>query len=188
MIKLLLGAVLAGIVLMLWGWVTWGLLAGTMDIVRPPAEERALAAALGASIPEDGTYFLPWEGMEGDAQEQAAWKANHESGPIALLFVRTKGQSSDMGAMMGGGLVHFIVSAFLAGLLLKMALPALGSYGARVGLVAFAGLFGAFAMELPLSVWWYVPWSYTLFNFFATVVAWFLAGLVLAAFVKPTSA
>jgi hypothetical protein len=184
MSRLWLGSVLAGVVLMIWGFVSWGVLAGALDVVRPVPGEMPVAQALDDAIPEDGTYFLPWEGMAGTEEEKAAWAARHAAGPVAFLFVRANGVESNMPKVMLTGFVHFILSAFLAGLILQRAAPALATYGARVGLVTLVGTFMAFAMGLSPSIWWYVPWSYGLFLAITAIVGWFLAGLVLARFVK----
>jgi hypothetical protein len=181
--KLILGAILAGVVLMVWGFVTWGLFANVVNVVKPVPNEAVVADAIRQNIPATGTYYIPWEGMEGSPEEKAAWEARHAAGPIVTLCVRKDGVSANMGPVMIKGFVHFVVSAFLAALLLRMAAPALPTWGKRVGLLTVAGVFGSVAMQMSPSIWWYAPWGFTLFNMVATVSGWILAALVLAKFV-----
>ena len=74
--------------------------------------------------------------------------------------------------------------AFLA-LLLKIALPALGGYLARVIFLSLLGITAALYSNFSMPVWWHHPWTFYLLSFVYDVGAWVAAALVLAAFVKP---
>jgi hypothetical protein len=182
--RLFLSALLAAIVLMIWGFVCWGLLAWQLGIVRTVENEEAVMSAIRDQIPETGTYFFPMAGYESGTPEAiAAWNEAHTAGPVGFLSVQSRGVAPNMGKVMGMGFVHFFLSAIIAGWILT--LVNLPSYAQRVKLVAALGFFAAFAIYVSSAIWWYVPWGYVLFALVTTVIGWILAGLVLARFVQP---
>jgi hypothetical protein len=72
-------------------------------------------------------------------------------------------------------------------LLLRMALPQLGSYGSRASFVVLAGLAGAFFAHLGNPIWFHQPWNYHVLKTVYDVTCWTVAGLVLARFVRPAA-
>lgn len=182
--NLFLGALLAAVVLMIWGFLCWGLLAWQLGIVGTIANEEAVMSAVRDQIPEAGTYFFPMEGYESGSPEAiAAWTEAHTAGPVGFLSVRPRGVAPNMGKVMGMGFVHFYLSALIAGWILT--LTNLPGYAQRVKLVAAIGFFATFALHISNTIWWYAPWNFTFFSVVTTAIAWGLAGLVLARFVKP---
>lgn len=180
--KLVLGSLLAAIVLMVWGFISWALLSGWLGIVKEVPNEEAVRTALADNVPESGAYFLPMAGFEGGEAEQNAWRERHTQGPIGLLFFRAEGVAPS-GLVMLWGFLHFWISAMVAGLIVAIARRP--GYGQRVEIVFFVGLFAAFSTYLSQSVWWYVPWGYTLYAVVVTVIGWTLAGLVLGKILVP---
>ena len=76
--------------------------------------------------------------------------------------------------------------ALLIGLMLRMTWTALPSYGARVGLIALAGLATAIWSEVSAPIWWMHPWGYHVLNFIYAVVAWTILGAIMARFSMPS--
>lgn len=181
--KTLLGSLLAAVVLMVWGFVTWAVLSDQLGIVKPLPDEAAVADALREHAPDDGVYFFPVEGFMGSEAERAAWAERHARGPVGLLFLRSGGVEPAMGRQLFLGFVHFFVSALLAAVILSVAW--LRGYWQRVQLATLLGLFAGFVVAVSNSVWWYVPIGFTLYSLIVLVLGWFLAGLVLARFVRP---
>jgi hypothetical protein len=69
--------------------------------------------------------------------------------------------------------------------MLLMSLPSLPTYGRRVLLVVLAGTFAGVVVELSRPIWFYHPWGFALFGALFQVTAWLLAGLAMAAILKP---
>jgi hypothetical protein len=63
------------------------------------------------------------------------------------------------------------------------AAPALATYGARVGFVFLAGIATAFFVEMASVIWWRMPLINQLVSALYDILAWLLAGLVLARYV-----
>jgi hypothetical protein len=78
------------------------------------------------------------------------------------------------------GFIYDFISAVLMGILLVMALPALPMYGQRVAFVTLGGVFAAFAMTSGNVNWWYFPIGFALATAIYFIIAWFIAGLILA--------
>jgi hypothetical protein len=181
--KILSGSLLAAVVLMVWGFFAWAITSDALGIVEGVSDEDALRSALQVQDLEDGAYFVPVEGFQGTEQQQAQWRERHGAGPLALLFLRREGVEPSPVVMLNG-FAHFWAAALLAAWLLWMARESVPSYWGRVKLVTLAGVFAGFALHLSPSIWWYAPWSFSLYSLWATATAWLLAGMVLARFVR----
>jgi hypothetical protein len=175
--QLVLGSLLAAVVLFFWGFVFWGLLPNPG--FQEPANEEAVWQSLDENLPETGAYYIP--DPEGDSESVA----RHESGPTAFLFVRNQGSPVMSVSMMAFGFVHMFITALLIGLLLRQASPRLPTYGKRVLFVVLVGAVATFWFDIAWPVWWGTPWTFFLWMAVYDVVAWTLAGVVLARFVQP---
>jgi hypothetical protein len=76
-------------------------------------------------------------------------------------------------------LVEAIVAAWL------LAQAAIASYGARVGFVTGIGVVGSILAEAPYWNWYSFPLDYSLANAVLQVVGFFVAGVVMAWYLKP---
>ncbi|GAB5517777.1 MAG: hypothetical protein RhofKO_00280 [Rhodothermales bacterium] len=175
--KLLLGALLAALALMTWGFVFWATpLSGST--LQPSADDAALRAALSEVLPETGTYLLP-----GPTDDLEAYAANHEAGPLALIHFRAEGTPMMAPSLFLKGFLHMFATALLIGLLMRSVnLP---TYRRRFAFAAFAGLAASFWINLSGPIWFYEPWAFNVFTFLYDVIAWVIAGSVLAKFVVP---
>lgn len=183
--KLVLSSLLAAIVLMVWGFISWALLSDRLGIVRELPNEEAVRTALADNVPDSGVYFFPMTGFQGSEEEQSAWQERHTRGPIGLLYYRSQGVTPS-GLVMLWGFLHFWISAMIAGLIVLIA--SRPGYGQRVEIVFFVGFFAAFSIYVSDSVWWYVPWSFTIYAVVVTAIGWTLAGLVLGKLLAPRTA
>lgn len=185
--RVLLGSLLATIVLMVWGFICWGLLSDQLGIVSRVADEPALMNVLDQALPESGVYFFPVDGWDSaDQAIKGEWTRRHTEGPMGMIFLNNPGVAPSPLVFLKGFL-HYFVSTLLAAGILLFAQRAVPRYGQRVTLVVLIALFAVVLVALSPSIWWYHPWSYSLYLAVTTVIGWFLAGLVLAYFVKPES-
>lgn len=190
--RLVLGAFLSGIVLMIWGTVFWVVLPFPNMVLHAVPREEALRQALTDHLPESGYYLLPWHNEEEYKRDPAAAEAKfmkkHRSGPLVQIVYQTKGLDPMAPLVMGIGFVQLFVSSLIAGLLLLIALPALGSYKARVCFVFLLGVFASVAVQTSGPVWFHHPWDFPLVQMAYTLVNWLLAGAVLGWALKPKTA
>jgi hypothetical protein len=182
MTKLTLGTVLATIVMFVWGAVFW-MNPLPYTYLEKTADDAAAGKALLEHFPQSGTYIIP-----GPHHEAEVLTRLHEAGPLATVHVVTAGRPAMSGATFGLGFLQELVAVTLVGALLRLARSALGSYVARVRFVTLAGFAIAVFGSLGAPIWWNHPWPFHVVSAIYDVTAWFVAGLVLAAFVRPEPA
>jgi len=181
--KLLLASLVAALAMMAWAFLFWTTpIAGNLFGHPGPAEDL-LRSAL-AALPESGAYFVPDMPEGGDME---AWKARHRAGPIAHLHVIKGGAEPMPPTQYVWGLLHMLVTALILAFMLRMALPVLDGYAARVGFVVLAGLAAAVWGQLGQPIWFLHGWGYHILYALYDWISWLLAGLVLGAFIKPAS-
>lgn len=178
--NLFAGSLLAAVAMFIFGAVYWSspiVGAGSRDIDN----DAAVQAMLKETFPETGIYHVP--GIDLYAEDAETYNAMHEAGPVAMInIIHQPGPPMPPGTYVAGFLHEWLV-CFLIGLLLMRAAPALPSYGARVGFVTFAGLVMALFVNVGAVIWWRMPVALEIADAVYSVVAWLLAGLVLARFV-----
>lgn len=186
--RVVTASVLSAVVLFVWGFVYWGMLA---PVVSPwytfDAEtDTEVIATLKQSFPESGVYMYPWLTAEAGKVEgaQEEFAKQHAEGPIVKIFYLKQGMSSSaLVTMMVSGFVHMLITSIICCILLAVAEPSC-CYWARLGFVFGLGLFATVWIEGSNLVWWHYPANHIVFVGAYNLVAWLLAGLVIAAIVK----
>lgn len=177
---MLLGSLLAAVAMFVWGFVFWTTPLGKAAMSHGVDADRAQEALRGL-FPEDGAYFVP-DMAEGESQE--SWLERHRRGPLAMVFVHRAGANPMEPMTFVNGFLHMLITCVLIAWLLGKALPALPTYGARLGFVLLAGFAAAFWGHAADPIWFYNPWRFHLLAMVYDLGAWGLAGLILARFVR----
>lgn len=180
--KLFAGSLLAAVAMFIFGAVYWSspiMGAGS----RPINDDAGAQAMLKQAFPETGIYWVP--GIDLYYEDPERYEALHESGPVVMLNVVHDPGPPMSGATFAAGFLHQWVVCFLIGLLLARVAPALPGYGSRVGFVFSAGIVMALFVNLGAVIWWRMPLALQLAEGLYNIVAWLLAGLVMARFVTP---
>lgn len=180
--QLLLGSLLAAVALFIWGAIFW-MSPIASSVLGHATDDEAAGRALLESFPESGTYVVPSE-----KNDESTFTRLHEAGPIATIHVRREGAPAMAPQVFVYGFLHGLLTCFLLGLLMRMALPGLPTYGLRVGFATLAGLTAAVFLELGQVIWWLQPWGLHLLNLIWGATAALIAGLVLAYFLRPAPA
>jgi hypothetical protein len=166
-----LAVVLGGCVLFAWGFVSWALLPWHNTVANKFADEAAVAQVLKQNAPRAGIYWLPF------AEE------DHKPGEAAMFAnVLPDGFDMNMGKLMGIGLLGQFVSALLVLLLVRQTAGL--DYWRRVGFIALVGLTIGFVSHFPYWNWFGFSNGYILVMLLDILIAWVLAGLVMAKFAK----
>ena len=181
--NLLVGSLLAAVAIFIFGAVYWSspvMGAGARDV----ADDAAAQAVLKEMFPETGIYWIP--GMSLYAQDSERYNVLHEAGPTAMINIIHEPGPPMAPSTFVAGFLHEWVVCFMIGLLLLRVAPALPTYGSRVGFVTMAGFVMAVFVDLGAVIWWRLPLALELADGVYNVVAWLLAGLVMARFVPET--
>ena len=176
--KIVLAALLGGLVVFVWGAFShMALPLGEMGMSSLPNEEPVLSV-LRNSVPNQGLYFFP--GMEShnmSAPERAAWEAKYRTGPAGLLIYRPVGGELLMPRMMIVELLTNMLAALLAALIITRLRA---TYFQRVMVVGSLGLFAWISISLSYWNWYDFPGLFVFAEGIDQVVGWLLGGLVIS--------
>jgi hypothetical protein len=186
--KNLLAAILGAVIFFIWSAVVH-MNPGTamLGLSRLNGQEDVVMTSLKAEVPNSGLYFFPAMDMSGHAtkEQQAAWAAKYKAGPSGLLLVQPTGGDP---TAMGKQLVVQFLSNFACALLAAFILTStLGSFFRRVAIVTALGLFSWLAISVAQWNWYEFPFGFTALDAINQVIGWFLAGLLMAAMIKPAN-
>ena len=117
----------------------------------------------------------------------AVWSQKHREGPLAVVIARPQGEEPMAAGVFLRGFALQVLVAFIAAWLLSKA-AGLSSYGARVQFVTVLGLFASLMIDGAYWNWFLFPASYTVTALADHTLGWLLAGLAMAAIVKPKTA
>ncbi|NNF05693.1 MAG: hypothetical protein HKN21_02925 [Candidatus Eisenbacteria bacterium] len=177
--KLVLGAILSGVVLMIWGFIFWATPISAPAYQHTPNAE-VLGEALLTHLPADGTYIFP--DMQG--LEESEFIKRHEAGPLATIHFRSAGVTAMEPMVFVKGFLHYVVTALVLGILLTLVGVGGRTYGSKVMIIFVAGLAAMIWSGLTETIWFYHPMPYHMAQIVYGLVSWLLMGLVLGAFIK----
>ena len=162
-------SVAGGIVLFLWGFISWAILPWHMMVANQFVNEAAVSQVLKENAPQQGVYYLPF--------------SEEDHGPAqvgAFANVLPQGTEMNMGRQMAVSLFTQIIAAFLVLSLMSMTTGL--TYGGKVGFFALVGLIIGYVSHVPYWNWFGFTASYTLVTILDILIGWTLAGLAIAKF------
>lgn len=186
--RLLLGALSAAVVLMIWGFLSWVVMPPEAVVFSSVDNESAFSEQLVSTLQQSGSYRIPMPPHKNEGEGSDAFETfleRHRSGPTALLFISMKGSDPLSPRIFLMGFGHYFLSTLLVGLILLLAKEGLETYMSRAIMVAGMGLFASVSTNLSPPIWWQVPWAFHVYTAIFGFIGWLLAGLVLAAIVRP---
>ena len=190
--SLVLGALLGGLVAFAWSFVSWMVLPWHNPGMISFGNETAVARVLMDNATTSGMYILPgvpagYAKMQG-AEKKAAEEAMEQRAKTMPFFygVVLRRADFDMGKQMAVSVVFDI----LAALLVTMLVMRTGgmTYAGRVMFIVTVALAAAVMCVLPNWVWWHYPTTVVVVGMADVVIAWLLAGLVIAKVAAPRAA
>lgn len=184
--RVLLAGLLGGVVMFIWGWLSWGMLPWHNATIPNLPNEDAVIAVLQSSITASAVYQFP--GMPAGEADMAAWTEKYKRGPSGMLFYSVEGKDPMGAGMFVGGFILEFIIATLAAWFLSLALGRLPGYGQRVGFLTMLGVLGALVSHIMAWNWMGNPMGYSLVMSADLVIASLLAGLVIAWRIKPEMA
>jgi len=182
--KVLVGALVAGIVVFCWGAIShMATPIGEMGHHPIPGEEKVIAA-MKDSIREPGLYDIPGRDMSKSMSppEQEAYVARIKQGPTGILVIHPDGGEVMSPRQLLTELGSSVVAALMAALVLTQVRS---GYFGRVLVVTAMGLFGFVSILVSYWNWYGFPTDFTIGAALDEIIGWFLAGLVLAAIIRP---
>lgn len=164
--KLILGGLVGGIILFVWGAVSWMVLPWHRPTFHKFTQEEVVKVVLAANAPQRGIYLVPFP-----------HGAKSGEGPFAFVAVRPHGGASMPRHLLISLLTQILGAAFVTALLLQKGKMSYREKAAFVTLFAFAA---GVVSHLPYWNWWSFSSPFTVVALADLVTGWFLAGLALA--------
>jgi hypothetical protein len=189
--RFLLAVIVGGVVLHLWGALAHEALPLGELGVRALDNEQ-IGAAIKSNVTEPGFYIFPLPDLHAMGKEQQAQAMQQatekmKAGPTGIMVVYPQGREFLMGRHLSIQGLTDLATVLLAVTLLSWATQ-LKQYGARVLFVVLLGLFPTLGTELPQWNWYGFPAIYMVAQLAMHLVGFLLAGLVVAAILKPRPA
>ncbi len=188
MARTLLGGVLGGVILVVWGMLAWSVLPIHKDTIQNLPNEEAVVTALQGT-PQQGVYFFP--GMPKNASDKAAMDAyweRYRRGPMGIVVYDPRGGDPAMVSNMVVGLLISILAALVATWIFQRSTAFTGMLLQRLSFFGMLGVFLALATYFTNWNWMGYPLGFTTSMALDTIVAWLLAGWGITLIVKPPKA
>jgi hypothetical protein len=185
--RTILAAILGGVVVFAWGFVSHVVLGLHDKSIHPVAGEQVLMDAVKGAARTPGVYVFPYISSEQmkDTNLKTAHTKKYSDGPNGLLVIGENGQEPMGTDRLIKQLASSVIAAFLAAMLI-------GGLGAGAGLLTktLAGAaLGAFAWAsqlIPFWIWYGFTQDWEIAYLIDGAVAWGAAGLVMSfVLVKP---
>ncbi len=177
--RLIIAAILGGMVMFMWGAVSHMVLNIEASAVKPMPNESAVSAAMKANITDTGVYFMPGLDMTKRAteEEQLAWAAKYKEGPTAMLIYHPTGDDVFTPRQFGTQLAADIGAAFFGSIILLFA--GVGFFRGVI-ISTLIGIAGWVAILIPYWNWYRFPFEFVRADLIDQIAGWFLAGLAMA--------
>jgi hypothetical protein len=172
--KMIIGAVVGGIILFAWQFLTWGALNLHEKQQQYTPKQDSILAYLGTQFSEDGAYFMPtFKPGTPNSEMEAQMKAMEGKPWAQVVYHKKMDGMNKMFMNMGRSLVvDIVVIWLLCWLLTKITVPSFGTVfmgTLGTGLIVF--LNAPYVMHI-----WYGSFD-LMAHFTDTLVAWGVTGL-----------
>ncbi len=178
--NVVLGGMLAGVVLFIWGAVAHLLLpVGKMGMQELP-HSTSISYALDLALEEPGLYVFPWMNADENMSKKALadWAEAYRDGPVGMILYRPQGEEPMSGRLFAVQFATDLAAGLIAAVLLSFTTL---SFVGRLLFVTAIGTFSWITSSIPWWNWYGFPGEFVAGAGIYMIVGWFLAGLVLAA-------
>jgi hypothetical protein len=179
--RVLVAALMGGIVMFIWGAVAhMALPLGEVGMRQPVAEDTVLASLRPGLGEQGGVFVLPSVAPDKmhDKAAMDAYSAKAKVSPYAFLIYLPQGEDlSDMSGTLprqwASDTLSALALAFVMGL-------AAFSFMTRLSIALAAAVFAWLSTLVPYWNWYRFPTNFTLAALIEQVIGWLLAGAVMA--------
>ena len=172
-----LAALLACVVLFLWGGLSHTvLLIGTG--FTPLPQEETIVPALSGSIKAQGLYFFPGKDFRhATAEQEADWLTRFRTGPTGMVIYRPVGGEP----FSARKLLIQLLASFVTALIASYVASLMGApYWERALAISLFGFMACSAVSIIYWNWYEFPTSFFIAQIVDQAIGFFLAGLVIA--------
>lgn len=186
--QLLLAALVGGIILFMWGWLSWSVVPIHASTIKTIENEEAVVSTMHVNMTQEGVYAFPGMPAADDQTAVDEWTQKYKQGPVGMVIYNPEGSEPMMGSQMFAGFIISMISAYFAAWFLSRSTAVSSTYFARVAYFGMLGIFISVVSHLVNWNWMGYPLDYTVGWVMDAVIGWILAGLGIAAIVKTPKA
>lgn len=185
MTRTLLGGVLGGFILLVWGMLAWMILPIHKDTIKILPNEEAVVASL-QSAPEQGVYYFPARPKDpSDKAAMDAYTERYRRGPMGMVIYDPNGMDPAMTSNIVVGLLIYMLAALVATWIYQRSTALTGTLFQRLSFFGMLGVFLSLATYFANWNWMGYPLGFTTSMALDTIIAWLLAGWGITLVVKP---
>ena len=164
--KIMKCGLVGGLILFIWGAVSWTVLPWQMRQFKQFGSERLVLSTIENNASQDGLYLAPFPG-----------KSDRAPGVSIFAAVKTVGNAPQMVAHTVAMLIVKLVAACLvAAFLCKERMDANRAVKVLVGLGFLIGLLAT----MPYVIWFGFPGTFAISCIIESMLGWFFAGLAMS--------
>ena len=180
--SLLLGSLLGGLAVFIWGVVSWMVIPRHMPTLKTFSDQQAMTAALQQNAPATGVYLLPNSApSSASAEERQRQEAEMErqwaQGPRAFVAYVQTGSGSMLPQMLKGLAFNILAALVLTLLILRSGVT---GFTAKLVFMTFIAIFAALVTYVPMWNWWGFASDFTLVSIADLVIGWIIGSAVIA--------
>ena len=188
MLRKVLASLFGGMVVFAWGTISWTILPWHLSSMGDLPDGGKTIATLSDIKATSGVYIYPPTPDTGDENALKEWQEKYAGGPyISMLVYHQGGYTESMAGLFLRGYALNVAGAGFIVFLFGLTGMQEKSYRRRVGFVALLGIFASVVGPLTEWNWWGFSASFSVPVVLDGIIAWSLAGSVIAAFLKPTA-
>ena len=188
--KVIFGGIIGGIIAFVWSFVSWAVLPWHEWTFQSFKNEEFVSWVIQENVKKDGIYMIPYLHDDKVATSPSELKSKFDeekptkdNGPFVYAQIKQKGiDYPNPRYFIYSFLTQFIGAALICYLLSKVTES---GYGGRLVFVTLMGLVVGVLGHIPNWIWFGGSNLFLLIMIADLLITWFLAGLILAAMIKP---
>jgi len=170
--KLIIGAIVGGIIIFVWQTLSFALLNLHGKAFQYTPKQEAIMNTLNTLLTEDGSYLVPGLPENATSEEHEAQMKNSDGKPWAMISYHKAMHMSMPMNMIRGLLVDIVAVGLLCWIISKMKLPA---FGTVLTASIFTGLIVFFTAPYTSHIWYE---TFDIMAYFMdAIVGWGACGL-----------
>jgi hypothetical protein len=177
--KLVIGALVGGILVFLWQTLSWTVLDLHAKEYQVAPAEGAIMDVLNAQLKEDGQYRLPGLDRHASTEERKKFMEATDGKPWAIVSYH-KAYTTDMVTTIVKGFVAALIAALFVCYVLST--NPNRTFGGIFISTILIGLAGYLFIPFADHIWWEKPGAIT--NLIDVLISWGLCGLWLGWYLK----
>ena len=184
--RLILAGIIGGVILWIWGLISWTVIPLYTPTMRNIPNEDVVVETLSEYLSIKSIYIFPGLPKEDDQYSRDRWAEKYKRGPIGMIIYNPVGADPMMLGQFLIGFIIFAIASYIAAWFLSRSTAAMTSYLSRVTYCGMLGIFISLPTHLSAWNWMGYPFDFTTAMVADVVFGWIFAGLGIAGVVKSS--